>query len=130
MYPMRKGIFVSRPNEAVTMKDGRLNRKQIKHIIEHRKAEKKSMAEIKAILDHIPETIADYDFEVMNLNPKYPGSVIRGKIFQERGIVVVLDRKIETIRDVITAYLCSPKHLRRLKNKKLHTSAAGETPHP
>lgn len=130
MYFLEKGVFVDDFEKAFRFGDGSLNRRQVKHIVEQRKAEMKSIEEIKEIFDYIPVAVAHFDFETPNHNPKYPGSVLRYKIFQEleKGIAVVMDKKKGGKRDIITAYLCSPKKI-YLKQKKLNTSAAGETPH-
>jgi hypothetical protein len=130
MYFLEKGVFVDDFEQAFRFGDGSLNRRQVKHIIEQRRAEMKSIDEIKEIFDYIPVAVANFDFEMPNQNKKYPGSVLRFKIFQEleRGIAVVMDKKKGNKRDIITAYLCSPKKI-YLKQKKLNASAAGETPH-
>ena len=131
MYCTRKGVFIQRSEERIEFGDACLSRKQTKHIIERRKNEGKSAIEIKDILDHVPRAVIDPDFEVPNTNPKYPGSVIRAKVFEgwERGVLVVLDKSSGGKRDIITAYLCNPKNAYLLKKKRLGTSAAGETPH-
>lgn len=131
MYIMERGVFIARPEEKIRFGDAILSRKQTKHIVEHRKSEGKTIADIKEVFDHLPQTVIDPDFEVPNLNPKYPESVVRVKVFAEweRSVVVVLDKKNNGTRDVITAYVCSPKHAYLLKKKRLYTSAAGETPH-
>jgi hypothetical protein len=130
MYPMEKGVLISDPNRGVRIGDSLITRKQIKHIVEQRKAEGKSIEEIKEIILDIPAAIMDFDFEVPNRNERYPGSLIRYKVFSglERGIAVVVDKKVRRMRTVITAYLCSPAKIYKIK-KKLDTSAAGETPH-
>lgn len=131
MYPLEKGIFIIDPDKDFRIGDGMLTRKQIKHIVEQRKAEGKSADEIKEIIDHIPSVIFAADFELSNRNPKYPGSVMRFKYFQEweKGLAVVMDQKKGAVRKVITAHLYSSKKILLLR-KKLNTSAAGETPNP
>jgi hypothetical protein len=48
MYPMEKGVFIDRPEEIVLQcGDGYLTRRQIKHIVENRKAERGSARDIK-----------------------------------------------------------------------------------
>lgn len=130
MYGMEKGAFIARPDEAIPIGDGMLTRRQIKHIIEQRKAERKSAEEIKTVLALIPEAIVNPDFEVMNWNRAYRESIVRAKIFYEtdRGVIVVMDRELRGKRNVITGYLCSPKRVSRIENKMLHTTAAGKTP--
>ncbi len=132
MYSMRKGAFVIDPDRVVQSIDVRFIRRAIKHIVEQRKAGGKSIPAIKEMLDSILSAMADFDFEIANPNVKYQKSVLRVKILNERrGIVVVLDRKIQNYREIITAHPCSAVYaIRFLKKKKLHTTAAGETPGP
>ncbi len=131
MYNMEKGAFIARPDEALHVGDGLLTRRQIKHIIEQRKAERKSAEDVKQILAWVPEVITAFDFEMTNWNQSYQGSIVRAKIFHEhdRGLVVVMDKKEYDKRGVITAHEYSPKHLHLLQKKKLDTTAAGKTPH-
>ena len=130
MYSMEKGVLIKNPYACTRIGDALLTRKQIKHIIEQRKTEGKSAEEIKEIIDHIPAAIMEFDFEILNSNPRYSGSSIRYKVFHEseQGIAVVLDKQAKDGRAVITSYLCSPAKIFKIQ-KKLHTSAAGETPH-
>jgi hypothetical protein len=137
MYGINKGMPILRPNEDVfRVGNVRATRKQIKHVIEQRKADGKSVEEIKKILSYLPAAIADFDFEIPNGNPKYPGSVMRIKVFKGwgYGLAIVLDREMyrETCgkRDLITAYPHQPIFAYSLLLKKLNTSAAGKTPHP
>jgi hypothetical protein len=78
MYLLEKDALIVDPERGVKIGDDVLTRKQVKHIIEQRKAEGKSAKEIKEI--------------------------------------------------IITSYLCSPAKIFKIQ-KKLNTSAAGETPH-
>lgn len=130
MYPMDKGALIIDPNKGMRIGDGEITRKQMKHIVEQRKAEGRSLQEITGIVDYIPCVIIDFDFEIRNHNGKYPGSVIRYKVFQEweQGIAVVMDEQSKNTRKVITAYLCSPAKIYKIR-EKLNASAAGETPH-
>lgn len=130
MYPMEKGEPIYNMEQSFRIHDGRLSRRHIKHIVEQRKSEGKSTAEIKEMFDYIPSVVADFDFEIPNHNKKYPESILRFKVFQEfeRGVVVVMDKKECNKRDIITVYFCSPKKI-YLKKKKLNATAAGETPH-
>jgi len=130
MYAMEKGVLIINPDKGVRIGDSILTRKQLKHIVEQRKAEGKLADEIKEIIDYIPAAITEFDFEIPNPNPRYPESTIRYKVFQgwERGIAVVIDKKAKRGRDVITSYLCSPAKIFKIQ-KKLNASAAGETPH-
>src|ERR1700733_382571 len=131
MYRMEQGVLIIQPNKDVRISDALLTRKQIKHIVEQRKAEGKLIEEIKEIIEHIPAVVTAPDLELPNKNPKYPASVMRFKIFEEweRGLVVVMDRKKGATRKVITAHLYSRTRIRSLQ-EKLNASAAGETPSP
>lgn len=130
MYGLKKGVPISCPDAALSIGDCTFTRRQIKHIIEQRKAEHKSLDEVKKILDMIPEAILDCDFEIPNWNQTHKGSIVRAKTFQgDRGIIVVLNEELYGSRGVITAHLCSPKHISLIKKKWLHASAAGKTPH-
>ena len=132
MYAIEKGMLIPRPEDIVLKyADSCLNRKQIKHIIEQRKAEGKSPEEIKQILDRVPSVIDHFDFEMLNPNQKYPGSILRVKVFKgaEQGIVAVMDAEINGQRDIITIYSCRPMFAYFLQLKKLHATAAGKTPH-
>ena len=131
MYLMDKGVPILKPKTVLRFCDVRLTRKQTKHIIEQRKEEGKSAGKIKEILTRLPEVVAHYDFEIPNSNQRHPGSIMRIKIFGQAGdgLVVVLDKKIENYRDIITAFIRDPQGMNRLK-KKLQESASGETPRP
>jgi hypothetical protein len=123
MYHMEKGAFIFDPDKEIARFGGcHITRRQVKHIIEQRKDEGKSAEEIVELLCLIPQATVNYNFEIPNRNLKYPGSVLRALVFPGKtsGIIVVLDKPMDGVRDVITA----------LQKKKLDTSAAGETPNP
>jgi hypothetical protein len=130
MYPMERGVFIADPQKTLLIGDCRISRRQIKYVVEQRKAEHKSLKEVIEIINLIPETISTSDFEGPNYSPKYPRSIIRAKVFSEweQGMVVVLDQERAGARDLITAHLYSPDNMDALR-KKLDTSAAGKTPH-
>lgn len=131
MYSLKKGIHIEYPDEVLSrFGDVCLKRKQAKHIIEQRKAEGKSIEEIQKIFDRVPEVITSFDFEMLNPNQKYPGSILRVKFFRGRreGIVVVVGQEMEGLRSVITAHQCRLIYAYLLLLKKLNTSAAGKTP--
>src|ERR1700733_6087684 len=112
MYPMEKGVFIAEPGYVLRVGDCRISRRQIKHIVEQRKAEHKSLEEVAEIVCLIPEVIFGFDFEMPNYSQKYPESIIRAKIFAEReqGVVIVMDKK-QAMRDLITAHLYSPSKM-------------------
>ena len=91
-------------------------------MVEQRKAEGKSREEIKNIVCDIPSVILSLDFEIANQNKTYEGSVLWR--------VVVMDKEVDGRRGLITAYPCRPAYAYFLLIEKLHTSAAGKTPHP
>jgi len=132
MYPMEKGMFVVNSNEIIQFLDVRFSRRVVKHIVEQRKADGKSIPEIKNMFDDVLLAIARFDFEMPNPNQRYPGSILRIKVLDERrGIVLVMDEQSRGGRDVVTAHPYRPVYIARLlKKKKLHTAAAGETPGP
>lgn len=133
MFPMDKGIIIEYPNEEVfRIGDVRTTRKQIKHVIEQRKTDGKSIDEVKKIFAYLPIAIADSDFEILNPNQTYSESVMRVKMFKgwRHGIAIVLDKEINDWRDFITAYPQRPISAYFLLLKKLNTSTAGKTPHP
>src|SRR5581483_9977148 len=82
MFNLEKGVPIAEPEQGIRIGDGFLTRKQVKHIVEQRKAEGKSLAEIKDLIDHIPATILECDFELSNRNLKYIGSIMRCKVFK------------------------------------------------
>lgn len=133
MYGLSKGERITRPDEIIFW-SGNIcaTRKHIKHIVEQRKAEGKSLEDIQHIIRHIPKTIVNFDFEIANPNQKYNGSVLRVKVFKKwgYGIVAAIDEEVDGRRDLITAYSCRSIYAYFLLLKKLHTSAAGKTPHP
>jgi hypothetical protein len=133
MYDTDKGMPILRPDEEIfCVRNVRATRKQVKHIIEQRKADGKSIEEIKMIIGYLPILITNPDFEIFNPNQTHPGSVMRVKMFKmwQYGVVVVLDREMNDLRDLITAYPQRPISVYFLLLKKLNTSAAGKTPHP
>ena len=131
MYPMEKGVAIFDFQASFHIYDGRLSRRQIKHIIEQRKSEGKPKIEIKNLFYDIPETIMHADFEMPNTNLRYPGSIMRLKAFNTSrdGVIVILDKKTNQARDIITAFSRSSERISTMK-KKLDASAAGETPRP
>jgi hypothetical protein len=132
MYHLEKGIFIARPDEVIVRcGDGHITRRQVKHVIEQRKADGATPEEVKLILHHVPAVIIKPDFQVPNLNPRYPDSIIRVKVFKswERGVITVLDREADNGRGLITAYSCRPTYAYFFQLKKLNASAAGKTPH-
>ncbi|MGD1003788.1 MAG: hypothetical protein ABR884_04460 [Minisyncoccia bacterium] len=133
MYPLSKGERIVHPDKVIfRSKDIRTTRKQIKHVIEQRKAEGKSADEIRRIISYIPKTIIDFDFEIVNSNQKYAGSMLRVKVFKKWGcgMVAAIDKEVDGRKDLITAYPYRYISAYFLLLKKLHTSAAGKTPHP
>lgn len=131
MYPLEKGCFISNTEKTVLMGDSSINRKQVKHIIKQRKADGRSLEEIKIVFEGLLGAVGDYNFEIQNTNQDHPGSVMRIRFFKERkgGIVVVMDRKIGNRREIITAFERNVSAIERLR-KKLQESTPGETPHP
>jgi hypothetical protein len=129
-YLLEKGAIIQDPNADIRIGDCRITRRQIKHVVEQRKAENKSLEEVAQVINLIPEVILKPDFEAQNYSQKYPGSVIRAKTFTtlDQAMVVVLDEKHKKFRDLITAHLYSPDKMDLLK-KKLNITAAGKTPH-
>lgn len=133
MYGLDKGDHITDPDEVVfQLKNVYVTRKQIKHVIEQRKAEGRSLEEVREVVGNIPKTISNFDFEMVNSNQKYAGSVLQIKVFNkwERGMVVVLDKEMYGRKSLITAYPYRLVSSYFLLLKKLHTSAAGKTPHP
>ena len=133
MYSLGNGEHIVHPDKVIfQLKDIQITRKQIKHVIEQRKAEGKSADEIRCIISYIPKTIIDFDFEIINQNQKYAGSILRVKVFKKWGcgMVVAIDKEVDGRRDLITAYPYRSISAYFLLLKKLHTSAAGKTPHP
>lgn len=131
MYPMGDGIFIDRPDEVV-LECGNiyLTRKQVKHIIEHRKGAHQSIDEVRQLLSKLPEVILEFDFEISNTNLKYPDSILRVKVFKswERSLVLVMSAPINGKRLIITVYPYRLIFAYFLLLKKLNTSAAGKTP--
>lgn len=119
MFPMLKGILIPQYTMALRFGDGRLTRKHIKHIVEQRTTEHKSLNEIKQLLDLVPETIMHHRLEIVNRNKKYPGSIIRACPFKDSGdwILVVMDAEVRKTRDVITVFISGPKYVHALQNK-------------
>jgi hypothetical protein len=131
MYHLEKGIFIHRPDEIIARcGDGHITRRQVKHVIEQRKADGATPEEVKLILHHVPQTIIKPDFQVSNSNLRYPDSVIRVKVFRswKHGLMVVLDKETDSGRGLITTYPCHAVDAYFFQLKKLNTSAAGETP--
>jgi len=130
MYLLEKGAFVVDFEKAIVFEDGRLTRKQVKHIIEQRKAERRSSDAIKRLLYRALETLREPDFVLPNTNQRHPGSIMWVKFFEKEkmGVVVVMDAESQKRRDVITAFFRDAQGIRRLHKKKLQESASGETP--
>jgi hypothetical protein len=130
-YLTGKGIFIERPDEIILQcGDGYMTRRHLKHIVEQRKDDHHTSEEIKKMLDDVSNIIQNFDFEIANSNRKYPGSVLRVKVFKsrERGAVVVMDAPINAKRPIITTYPYRLTFAYFLLLKKLHASAAGEAP--
>jgi len=129
MYPMEIGTYISELEKRVAMGDGYLDRKQVKHVIEQRKEEGKTIEELKFLFDEVVRTMGRYDFETPNTNPRYPGSVMRIALLGEYGdgTVVVMDEKRGNVRKIITAFRRDAPGIKALK-KKLQKSTPGETP--
>jgi hypothetical protein len=129
MYFLEKGVFVPDFEKIISFADGRFSRRQIKHIIEQRKAEGKSINNLKHLMDCALEALREPDFVLLNTNQSHPGSIMRVKFFEmeKTGVVVVMDAEIKKCRDVITAFSRDIKGIKRL-HKKLQESASGETP--
>lgn len=133
MCALEKGILIARPDEIILQcGDGYMTRRQLKHIVEQRKAELLSPEEIKRLLDLAQQVITGFDFETYNKNPRYSGSIMRIKVFknQERSIAVVMDQKTQGGRAVITAYTYKLVYAYFRLLEKLNASTAGKTPTP
>ncbi len=133
MYDLAAGTIIKYPERVIfRFGDVSVTRKQIKHVIEHRKADGKSAEEIKQILSYALRTIFEFDFEIKNPTSKYAESILRVKAFKawNRAIVLVLDKEKEGQRGLITIYPYRLLGAYFLLLKKLHTSAVGKTPHP
>ena len=132
MYALEVGYLILRSEETIYVADSSINRRQAKHIVEQRRADGKSAEEIKQLLDYALETVVNFNFEIPNTNLNRPGSIMRIKLLegQEKGIVVVMDKKTENKREIITAFERNPHGIQRLIKKKPQESTPGETPHP
>ncbi len=74
--------------------------RRIVHVVRRRRDDGKKPEEIKWLLDQIPLTVASADFEVVNKNQRrYPSSTLR-----IRGSVVVVIKKIDGRRGIVTAF--------------------------
>ncbi len=117
LFSSKKGSTITNPNESFTFGDGKITRKQMKHIIEQRKLEGKTPEEIKIIFSKIPEVIENPLLEYPNTSSNYPGSIVRIQKFDDLGggVAVILDKG--EIKDVITAFTKRESEVNRLKNK-------------
>jgi hypothetical protein len=130
-YLLEKGVFIERPDEIVLQCwDGYMTRRKLKHIVEQRKEDHHPAEDIKRMLDDASIIVKNFDFETVNPNKKYPGSIIRVKVFKsrERGAIVVMDAPIYEKRPIITTYPYRSTFAYFLLLEKLHASAAGEAP--
>jgi hypothetical protein len=131
MYSMENGVFIAHPDEIILeCGDAYMTRKNIKHIVEHRKGARQSIEEIKEMLGRLSEVILESDFETLNTNSKHPDSILRVKVFKswERAVAIVMSAPTEDRRLIITAYPYRLMFAYFLLLKKLNASAAGKTP--
>jgi hypothetical protein len=122
-YWLERGAPISDPRTGFLFQNIILRRQSIKHVVEQRKAEGKSIEEIKQLFFGTLETIKNFDFEILNTNQAdYPGSVMRVKTFEEwkRGVIVVLsDQNDISKRIFITSFPCREKRISLLQKKRL-----------
>jgi hypothetical protein len=105
-YVLEKGFVIPDPYVGFILGQVFISRKSIKHIVERRKDEGKSLEEILKIFERIPRVIERPEFITKNDSLNYPKSITQGLFFEElnRGIVVILSDFIQEKRHLITAY--------------------------
>jgi hypothetical protein len=105
-YLLEKGAVILNPQYGVIIGNAFFSRKSIKHIVERRKDEGKSVEDILMIFEGIPRVIEYPEFIIKNDSLNYPNSIAQGIFFEElnRGIVVILSDFIQEKRHLITAY--------------------------
>lgn len=105
-YLLEKGFIISDPYSGITIGNVFLSRKSIKHIVERRKDEGKSVEDILMIFERIPKVIEYPEFTINNDSLNYQNSIAQGVFFEElnRGIVIILSNFTQEKRHLITTY--------------------------
>ena len=110
-YVLEKGSSILDPYSGFTFGQVFISRKSIKHVVERRKDEEKSVAEILKIFERIQTVIKYPKFTIKNDSLNYPKSIAQGLFFKElnRGIIVILSDFIQEKRHLVTAYTKKPR---------------------
>jgi hypothetical protein len=105
-YLLEKGFIIPDLYSGIIVGHVFISRKSIKHIVERRKDEGKSLEDISVIFERIPKVIRCPEFIVKNDSSNYPNSIAQGVFFGElnRGIVVILSDFIQEKRHLVTVY--------------------------
>lgn len=116
LYSLETGAVISEPNKKLRFGDVFFTRRQIKHVIESRKAEGRSVEYIIDLFLFGLAIINDFDFSIPNTDQKsYPGSIMRIK----NNAIIILDREEQGRRAVITLFVRNARSIKMLKKKKL-----------
>jgi hypothetical protein len=106
-FVMERGALIKNPmKETYLDSEIIIRRIGLKHIVESRGEDHYSMAQIENMILRIPEVFFDPEFDIKNSNPKYEGSRIVGKLYEEenRGLMVIHQLDDRGIKCVYNAY--------------------------
>ncbi len=118
-FGLPKGHRISHPNIKMFIDDAvRISRRAIKHIVEERRDDTYTIAQIQGMFTKILETVHNPDFSISNNNKKYPGSFMTVKSYQKlNNMLVVVQNKNSSGVAIITVFFRQYRHYKKMKAK-------------
>lgn len=106
-FQMENGQLIADVDRYVYLTETiRIKRRVLKHVVESRKDDDYSKADLHTMFSRIPAALANADMKKLNNNKRYAGSLIAFKLFREetRALLVVhLDSSSDGI-EIINCY--------------------------